>query len=159
MALKDFNWKTLIAIGLLAGLIQVATGVAMYVAGVYFAPWSMFVSGLVLILCIVFGIRWYRDSVLRGRITYGQALMVGIVISVSTGILYAIYNTISISFFYPRFLEQMSSLNPAMRGSLTANMIALSNMIRLSLGGTIVSALVALILKTQRRADVAASPT
>lgn len=159
MALKDFNWKTLIAIGLLAGLIQVATGVAMYVAGVYFAPWSMFVSGLVLILCIVFGIRWYRDSVLRGRITYGQALMVGIVISVSTGILYAIYNTISISFFYPRFLEQMSSLNPAMRGSLTANIIALSNMIRLSVGGAIVSALVSLILKRERRADVAASPS
>jgi hypothetical protein len=159
MALKHFNWKTLIAMGLVAGLIQVATGVAMYVAGVYFAPWSMFVSGFVLILCIVFGIRWYRDSVLRGRITYGQALMVGIVISVSTGILYAVYNIISISFVYPRFLEQMSSLNPAMRDSLTANTIALSNMIRLSVGGTVVSALVSLILKRERRADVAASPT
>ena len=159
MALKDFNWKTLIAIGLLAGLIQVATGVAMYVAGVYFAPWTMFVSGVVLILCIVFGIRWYRDSVLRGEITYGQALMVGIVISVSTGLLYAIYNIISISFFYPRFLDEMFRLNPAMRDSLTTNTIALSNMIRLSVGGTIVSALVSLILKRERRADVAASPT
>ena len=73
MALKDFNWKTLIAIGLVAGLIQVVTRVAMYVAGVYFAPWSIFVSRLVLIVCIVFGIRWYRDSALRGQITYGQS--------------------------------------------------------------------------------------
>ena len=69
MALKDFNWKILIAIGFLAGLIQVATGVAMYLAGVYFTSWSMFPSLLVLLLCIVFGTRWYRDSVLKGHIT------------------------------------------------------------------------------------------
>jgi hypothetical protein len=86
MALKNFNWKILTAIGLLAGLIQVAAGVAMYLAGVYFASWSMFPSLLVLLLCIVFGTRWYRDAVLKGHITYGQALIVGIVISVSTGL-------------------------------------------------------------------------
>ena len=151
MALKDFNWKTLIVIGLLAGLIQVATGVALYVADVYFAPWSMFVSGLVLILCIVFGIRWYRDSAQNGQITYGQALMVGIVISVSTGILYAIYNSISISFFYSRFLECMIILNPANRESITVNTVSLSNLIRLSVFGTILSALASLILKKERK--------
>jgi uncharacterized protein DUF4199 len=153
MALKDFNWKILIAIGFLAGLIQVATGVAMYVAGVYFTSWSMFPSLLVLLLCIVFGTRWYRDSVLKGQITYGQALMVGIVISVTTGVVYAIYNIISISFIYPHFLEDMISVNltlvpasqrtpefiAAMRESITAKTIALSNLIRLSVIGTIIS--------------------
>ncbi|HVI72187.1 MAG TPA: hypothetical protein VM656_11965, partial [Pyrinomonadaceae bacterium] len=74
MALKDFNWKILIAIGLVAGLIQVAVGVAMYMAGVYFVSWSIVASLLVLLLCVVFGTRWYRDSVLKGHITYGQAL-------------------------------------------------------------------------------------
>jgi len=93
----------LITIGILAGLIQVATGVAMYVAGLYFAAWSMPVSVLVLLLCILFGTRWYRDSALHGQITFGQALVVGIVISVCTGIVYAIYNTVSISFFYGVF--------------------------------------------------------
>ena len=161
MALKDFNWKILIAIGFLAGLIQVATGVAMYLAGVYFTSWSMFPSLLVLLLCIVFGTRWYRDSVLKGHITYGQALIVGIVISVSTGVVYAIYNIISISFFYPNFLEDLISVNlarlpasqrtpefiAAMRETVTANMIALSNLIRLSVFGTILSVFSSLILK------------
>jgi glucan phosphoethanolaminetransferase (alkaline phosphatase superfamily) len=161
--LKGFNWKILITIGLLAGLIQVATGVAMYLAGIYFVSWSIFVSVLVLLLCIVFGTRWYRDSTLKGQITYRQALIIGIVISVSTGIVYAIYNIISISFFYPRFLEDLISLNlasapasqrtpeflSAMRERVTANTIALSNLIRLSVIGTILSVFASLILKSE----------
>lgn len=161
MALKDFNWKILIAIGLVAGLIQVAVGVAMYMAGVYFVAWSIVPSLFVLLLCIVFGTRWYRDSVLKGHITYGQALIVGIVISVMTGIVYAVYNIISISFIYPRFLEDLVSVNvarlpasqrtpefiAAMRESITANTIALSNLIRLSVMGTIISAFASLVHK------------
>jgi len=151
MALKDFNWKTLIAIALMAGLIQVATGVAMYVAGVYFAAWSMLVSVLVLLLCIVFGTRRYRDSALEGQITFGQALIVGIAISVCTGIVYAIYNIISISFFYSGFLDELIGLNPALRGRVTANTIAVSNLIRLSVIGTILSVFASLMLKRDAR--------
>ena len=152
--LRDFKWKTIIAIGLFAGLIQVATGVAMYLAGIYFVPWSIFVSLFVLLLSIVFGTLWYRASALNGQISFGQALIVGIVISVSTGIVYAVYNIISISFFYPNFLEDMisGSLAPAsrraaMRESVTANTIAASNLIRLSVLGTILSVFASFLLK------------
>ena len=87
--------------------------------------------------------------------------MVGIVISVSTGIVYAIYNIISISFVYSRFLEELISLNVAsvpaseqtpefiatMRQRVTANTIASSNLIRLSLIGTILSVFTSLFLR------------
>lgn len=151
MALQDFNWKTLIAIGLLAGLVQVSTGIAMYVAGVYFAAWSMLVTVLVLLLCIVYGTRRYRDSVLGGQITFGQALVVGIVISVCTGVVYSIYNIISISFFYSGFLDEMIRLNPAISERITANTIAVSNAIRLSVLGTILSVFTSLMVKTGAR--------
>lgn len=149
MALKDFNWKTLLTVGLLAGLIQVAAGVVMYLAGIYFVSWSFLVSLLVLLLCIVLGIRWYRDSVLKGQITFGQALIVGIVISVSTGIVYAIYNVISISFIYTGFLEELISLNGG-SARITANTIALANLIRLSVLGTLLSVFASLILKKRK---------
>src|SRR5262245_34825899 len=113
MALKDLDWKTLAAIGLAAGLIQVAVAVTMYLAGIYFVSWSSLVTLLTLLLCVVFGIRWYRVSVLKGEITYRQALVVGIVIGVSTGIVYAVYNIVSISFIYPRFLEDLIAFNLA----------------------------------------------
>ena len=163
--LRDFNWKTLFAIGLLAGLIQVALGVAMYLAGIYFVPWSIFVSLLVLLLSIVFSTLWYRASTLKGQISFGQALIVGIVISVTTGIVYAVYNIISISLFYPNFLEDMinaslaaapsSQRTPeviaAMRQSVTAKTIAVANLIRLSVLGTILSVLTSFLVKNKHK--------
>jgi uncharacterized protein DUF4199 len=166
MSLKDFDWKLLTAIGLVAGLIGAATGVAMYLAGVYFVWWSSLVTLVVLLLCVVFGMRWYRDSALQGQITFRQALIVGIVISVSTGILYAIYNLISISFIYQRFLDDLASSNlahtpasertpeliSAMRNSVSANTIAISNLIRLSVVGTLLSVFASLILRRRQKA-------
>ena len=138
--LRDFNWKALIAVGLLAGGIQAVAGVVMYVVGIYFVPWSMFISLAVLLLCIVYFTPRYRDSALNGQLSYRQALIIGIVISVCTGIVYAVYNLISISFFYPNFLANM----PA---GMTAKTVALSNLIRLSLFGTWLSIFLAFYLK------------
>ena len=165
--LRDFNWKTLIKIGLLAGLIQVATGVAMYLAGIYFVPWSIFVSLIVLLLSIVLGTLWYRASALKGQISFGQALIVGIVISITTGIVYAVYNIISISFVYSNFLEDMinaslaaapsSQRTPefiaAMRETVTAKTMAAANLIRLSVLGTILSVFASFFVKNKRAAD------
>ena len=161
--LRDFKWKPLIAVGLVAGLTQVATGVAMYLAGIYFVSWSMFVSLAVLFLCIVLGTLWYRASALNGQISYGQAFIVGIVISVSTGIVYAVYNLISISFIYPNFLENVinasvasvpaSQRTPefiaAVRESITAKTIALSNLLRLSALGTFLSVWSSFLLRNK----------
>jgi hypothetical protein len=117
------------AMGLLAGLIQVAAGVLMYVFGIYFVPWSIAISLAVLMLCIVYLTRRYRDSALKGQLSYRQAFIIGVVISVCTGIVYAVYNLISISFIYRNFLENMPE-------GMTAKTVAISNLIRLSLFGT-----------------------
>ena len=165
MTLRDFNWKALVLVGLVAGLAQVAAGVMMYLAGVYFASWSFLASLLLLLLCLVFGTRWYAARHLKQEITYGQALIVGIVISVSTGIVYAIYNIISISFFYPQFLDEVArfsagsasasqpspEVNSSTREMITANKIALGNLIRLSVAGSLLSVFASLILKKKHK--------
>ena len=148
----------------MAGVVQAVAGVAMYLAGVYFAPWSIFISLFVLLLCIVVGTRWYTAKYLNDEITYVQALIVGIVISVSTGLVYAVYNMISISFFYPQFLDEVVRVRMAqaavqqqspetfasMRAGVTASGIAVSNLIRLSIVGSLFSLLSSLFLKRQR---------
>ena len=155
------NRKVLIGIGVVCGLAQVVAGVAMYLAGVYFAPWSMFVNVFLLLVCIVVGTRWYAAHCLNGKITYSQALSVGIVVSISTGLIYALYNLISISWFYPNFLdevvrarmahqgvEQQSTASfAAMRAEVSALGIAIPNLIRLSLISSILSLLTSLFLK------------
>lgn len=151
------NRKALICVGVLAGLAQVVAGVAMYLAGIYFSPWSMFVSLFLLLLCIVVGTKWYAARYLNGKITYLQALSVGVVISISTGVIYALYNLISISWFYPNFLDDVARTRMAqfpgnasfatIRAELSALAIAVPNLIRLSVFGSLLSLLTSLFLK------------
>jgi hypothetical protein len=152
------NRRALIGLGVVCGVAQVIAGVAMYLAGVYFAPWSMLVSVFLLLLCIVVGTRWYAAHCLNGKITYLQALSVGIVISISTGLIYALYNLISISWFYPNFLDEVVRARIAvqqqgtasfatMRAEVSALGIAIPNLIRLSVIGSLLSLLTALFLK------------
>jgi ethanolamine transporter EutH len=170
--MQKLNWKVLFVIGLTAGILQALSGVVMYVAGVYFAAWSMLVSGLVLVLCIILGTRWYRNNMLGGTMTYSQALIIGVVISVSTGIIYSLYNVISISFLYPHFLDEMirdgvariqasgtgseqtSELVASMKRNTTAPKIALGNLIRLSIVGAVFSTITSIILRRKGPSDV-----
>lgn len=167
--MQKFNWKVLLVIGLTAGIIQALTGIVMYLAGVYFAVWSMLISGLVLVLCIILGTRWYRNNTLGGTITYSQALMVGIVISVSTGLIYALYTVISVSFFYPNFLddliraqiavmqnrglgaEQTEELVASMKRNTSLPAMAIGNLLRLAISGTIFSSITSIILRRTAR--------
>lgn len=156
--------QNLIAIGLIAGVAQVGAGVAMYLAGVYFAPWSAFVSLAVLLLCIVTGTRRHAARCLNGEITYRQALGVGIIISVSTGLIYALYNVVSISLFYPHFLDDLVRAQLAdvaghdgasfatMRSHVTALGVAIPNCIRLSVFGSFLSTLTSWALRTSKPA-------
>ena len=153
------NRKALIGVGVLAGLVQVAAGVAMYLAGVYFVPASMFVSAFLMLLFIVVGTKWYAAQYLNGKITYLQALTVGIVISVATGVIYALYNLITISWFYPNFLDDLVRARMAqptiagttsfteMRAEVSALGVAVPNLIRLSIFGSILSLVTSLFLK------------
>ena len=155
------NRKVLIGLGLFAGVVQVIAGVVMYLAGVYFAPWSFLVTVVLLLVSIVVGTRWYAAHYLNGEITYLQALIVGIVISVSTGLVYAVYNMVSISWFYPNFLDEVvlaRMANPeldqpsnatlaALRAKETAAGIAIPNLIRLSVFGSLLSLLTSLFLR------------
>jgi hypothetical protein len=140
-----------------AGVTQAFTGVAMYVAGVYFAPWSMAVSVAVLALCILLGGMWCLKG--ESVVSYRQALAAGVAISLGTGLVYALYNVITIRWFYPAFLDQVASAQlaqlqgrgptpmsfEAVRVSLTASRLALSNLIRLSVIGCVLSLPIALL--------------
>ena len=158
MKFREWNRKALLLVGLIAGIVQAVFGIAMYVAGVYFSSWSMLVTVVVLVLCIVIGTRWYTAKYLNNEISYSQAVIVGIVISVCTGLVYAIYNIVSVSFFYPRFLDDLATLRmeldhqstqsfESVRSRLSVPAIALSNLVRLSIVGSLFSLLTSLFLK------------
>ena len=61
MRVAEWNRGVLVGVGLVAGAVQAAAGIAMYLAGVYFAPWSMGVSVGVLLVCLVVGTSLVHD--------------------------------------------------------------------------------------------------
>jgi hypothetical protein len=110
----------------------------------------MLVTLFLLLVCIVVGTRWYRDHYLNGEMTYWQALTVGFAISVCTGLVYAVYNVVSISWLYPNFLEEVVRTRMAqtgVRAEVSAAGIAIPNLIRLSIVGSLLSLLSSLFLK------------
>jgi hypothetical protein len=165
MVRQKIAWRPVLAAGLVSGLLQVLAGVAMYLSGVYFAAWSALVNLLLLAVCIAGGTTWYVRRVLGGRSSYLRALLVGIVITLCTGLMYATYNIVSISFVYPHFLEDMvqaafeqrlssgleHSLAPqvleSLRAQTTIGAVIANNLRAFLLFGMILSALTALAFR------------
>ncbi len=155
------NPVDLVVVGLVAGLIQAATGVVMYLSGVYFAPWSMGVSVFVLLCCMVCGTLWYSRTRPHAAFSYSQALVCGVTISVFTGLVYAAYNLVTIAWIYPHFLDEVANAQFAqfaahgqsarsletIRSTLSAPGIAIPNLVRLSIIGSLLSLVTSIFLK------------
>ncbi len=176
MAAYPLRWGPLLKVGLVAGLANVVVGVVLYLSGVYFEPWALRVMTVLLLAYVAVGNWWYGKQVLRGHTTYPKALLVGIVMSVMTGLVYVIYNIVSISFVYGHFLEDMiqaeyarasagmdaasaAQFLDALRVQMTLKTLVVGNLMAVSRIGTIFSVLVSLgFLKRWRRAGRAVVP-
>lgn len=151
MTVNNLQWKPLLRVGAVSGLIQIAAGVVMYLGGVYFSPWSGVVSRVVLLACIVVGTRWYVRRVLGGQSMYLSALLIGMTITVCTAVLYMIYNVVTISWLYPRFLGDMARAVPGGQPPTLSSVVA-ANFMGFCLVGTVISALTAIAFRRRGHA-------
>jgi len=168
------EWAPLVKVGLVAGLVQVVTGIVLYLSGVYFEPWSLRLIMLLTVVSIGAGNWWYGKHVLNGQTTYFRALLVGVVISVLIAAVYVTYNLVSVSLIYPHFLEDMvqaqfdrtsAGLDPAqvaqslgsLRAEATLRNLAVGNFVSACRFGTLASTVVALgfLTRWRRRQPVA----
>jgi len=159
MSKPRIKFSLLLQVSVLAGLAQIAAGVSMYLAGVYFSRFSGMVSLAVLLICIIIGVQHYQKRVTH-QPSFLEVLIVGVSISLFTGCMYAIYNVISISFFYPHFIDDMARARTSMitaatppaianhlRQRLTMPQIALTNFRFLVVSGAVLSFVITLALK------------
>ena len=172
---QPLRWGPLAALGLVCGLVHVILGIVLYLAGVYFEPGSLRLMTFVLAAYVAVGNWGNGRHVLEGKTNYPKALLVGIVISVTTWFLYAVYNFVTVSFVYTEFLEQMVQaefarasveLDTAAAARLLSDLRAGASLDRLMMGnfaavariGTVFSILIAVgFIGRWRRARVAAS--
>jgi hypothetical protein len=104
--------KTVITFGLISGAIMVA----MMLATIPFIDRIGFDKGLVIgyttmvaaFLMVFFGIRSYREHVLAGKITFGKAFAVGILITIIACVCYVVAWEIIYFNLMPDFLDKYS---------------------------------------------------
>jgi ABC-type transport system involved in cytochrome c biogenesis permease subunit len=127
--------------------------------------WVNYLTFIVLIVGIYFGIKTFRDKHSGGYLSYGSCLGTGVIISVVVGVVMAVYTYLFFQYFDPseltKILEMTSQkladkgltdeqIDQAMAISskfMTPAMMAISSIFGMALWGTIFSLLISIFLK------------
>lgn len=100
--------------GIIGGLISSLLGTLnwLFIAqsvGVQASQTVGYLSILVSLLCIPFGVRYFRDKLNSGQVEFGQAFLIGLGITVVAGIVMAIHSILFFVFQKEEFMEWQRS--------------------------------------------------
>lgn len=99
-------WKETLNYGLIMGLITIVFSVLTYMLDVTGKPWVILPSLIISIVALYMLLRSYRDTYNHGYISYGKAVGAGVVISIYSAILGAIYIYILYGFIDPGLVDK-----------------------------------------------------
>lgn len=109
--------------GLLLGILTVIMGVIMYVTNAYLNPhWSFSIIGFLLLAVIIsLGIKSYKTAN-NNYLSIGEALKVGIGISVIGGIIGAIWMFLLVNYIEPEYMSQLAEVQRETMTQMNPNM-------------------------------------
>lgn len=97
--------------GLIMGIGLVAMSLLVYLVGIVKPPfWVNLINYAIIIGVIVYGTKKYRDEILEGAITYGQALGFGVMISLFASIIVAFYMLLYTTVIDPGFIDKIMEI-------------------------------------------------
>lgn len=97
--------------GLIMGTLLVLLSLVTYLLGVIKPPfWVSLINYAIMIGVIVWGTKKYRDEVLGGAITYGNALGFGVMISLFAGIIVAVFTFIQMTVIDPEYVTKLLAI-------------------------------------------------
>jgi len=99
-------WKETLNYGLILGLITIVFSVLTYMLDATGKPWVILPSLIISIVALYMLLRSYRDTFNHGYISYGKAVGAGVVISIYSAILGAIYIYILYGFIDPGLVDK-----------------------------------------------------
>ncbi|TAJ12508.1 DUF4199 domain-containing protein [Marinilabiliaceae bacterium JC017] len=120
---KQTSSKTKMAMsyGLYLGLALVVYSLILYVSGQTFNKSLGYVSYIIMLLGIGWGMKHYRDNVNNGLLTYGQGMGLGVLISVFAGVISGFFSFILMKYIDPSLMEQALAMaqEEALKGGAT----------------------------------------
>lgn len=98
--------------GAILGIVSIIISLVLYIAG--YMPVSIkstiltaLLSIAVTIIFVSYGMKMYRDKILNGSISYGQAFVVGLLIIIFSSLLVSIYNLIFTNIIDPEYMSRV----------------------------------------------------
>lgn len=108
---KNLLFKHAMNYGLIMGVALVILSLITYLAGAIKAPtWVSFINYAIMIGIIIWGTMKYRDEVLSGAISYGNALGFGVLISLFAGIIVAVFTFLLTTVIDPDYIGKILAL-------------------------------------------------
>lgn len=104
---KPSLWKSALNWGVILGIALIIYSLLMWILDLSLEQWVSWVSYIIMIGGIVLGTKSYRDNILNGAISYGQALGFGVLMMLFASIIAAIYSYIFFAFIDPEFVNKM----------------------------------------------------
>ncbi|ARV05213.1 DUF4199 domain-containing protein [Polaribacter sp. SA4-10] len=152
--------------GVILGVASVLLSLTLYAMGMHLDPhWSTSViSGALFIGLIVFGIKKFKE-VNGGFLSWGQGVKIGVGIAIVAALIGVIYNYVFMNFIEPEFMsqimevqnqkfldqgmteEQIENANEIGKKFQSPGIMAAMGIIGSAIGGFIVSAIAAAIMK------------
>jgi hypothetical protein len=96
--------------GAIIGLILVVYSVLLYLTGLTFNKKLGIIQYIVIFIGIYLGTKAYRDKALGGFISYGRALVFGLIISVFVGIITVFFNFIMMRYIDPGLIDKYMAI-------------------------------------------------
>ncbi|MFO7939470.1 MAG: DUF4199 domain-containing protein [Bacteroidales bacterium] len=93
--------------GLYIGLALIIFSLITWAAGIHQNKYVNYLTFIILGVILFFTIKSYRDQVLGGAITYGRVLGYGVLASLTTGVILAIYTYLFFTVIDPDAINQM----------------------------------------------------
>jgi hypothetical protein len=160
-------WKANLINGVILALVSVVYTLFLYFFDLLFNQTLGYVFILVQIILVFLLVKSYRDSILHGYITYGQAVGAGVVISVYSAVVMALFSYVLYTVIDPgltakklAFLEEMM-LNKGLPQETVDTAMTMQQKLQTPLissilgifsgvfGGTILSLIIAIFLKKE----------
>jgi hypothetical protein len=152
-------------IGLMTGVAYILVSLLFYVLDIPRDSWIQYLSFLILIGGIIIGTTQFRDKHSGGFLSYGRCLGSGVLISLTVGLVMAVYVYLFFKFFDPGEIAKMvemaeqgmaekglneQQIDQAMAMSkkmMTPGIMAILNIFSMVFWGTIFSLIISIFLK------------
>ena len=113
MEQKRSIWKETLNYGIIMGLINVGVAVLAYMFDLTFKTWIIWPSLLISIAVLFLLLRSYRDHYNSGYISFGKSVGAGVIISIYSAVISAIFIYVLYAFIDPGLVEKTLAVTEA----------------------------------------------